>query len=192
MVNAELDYKRPSTPVGRGYVGLGLVSLFFALAFLPAPLAVLFEMNDQCLRATSWGTQQASWGTLYQVPPTPMPRAVYLMARTTIIAAELGALFLIFAAIVSFRSRTNAIRLHAVYFALQLVLMTALALAAHRFTTAIVAGDPQRDWLLKLLRESSVGRMGAVVAGLGLLYPLVLALLYWGYARRGKRPPVGT
>jgi hypothetical protein len=176
-----LTYKQPQTPARRGYFGLGVASLLFALAFLPAPLAVLYQINDECLLATSWGTRHATWDTLHRIPPSPVARHLDLMVRTAVIGALLGALYLVATAVATFRSRKLAFPLHAVYVALQVVVMIGLIVAAHRFSAAVDATRGQREWAMRLTRESAVRNLAAVVGALGLLYPVVLALLYWRY-----------
>src|SRR5882762_2474897 len=118
-----MDSQPPrATPHRRGFVALGVASLMFALAFLPAPLAVLYELNDECLRMTSWGSGFSTWDTLVRIPPMPVSRYAYLLVRTAVIGALPVALLLGVAAAASFRSRPWSIRLHAVYAALQAVL----------------------------------------------------------------------
>jgi hypothetical protein len=175
------QYKLPTTRARRGFFGLAVASLFFALAFLPAPLAVLYQLNDECLRTTSWGARHATWDTLHHVPPSPVARHLSLMVRTSVIGALLGGVYLLVAAFATFRSRIAAIRLHALYVAIQLVVMTALMVTAHRFSAALDATGPQRDWAMRLGEGSGVRNLAIVVGALGLLYPLVLALLYWRY-----------
>jgi len=174
-------HKIPTTSARRGFFALGLTSLGFALAFLPMPLAIIYQLNDECLRTTSWGTAHATWTTLHHIPPSPVARSLDLAVRAAVVAALLCALFLLATAVATFRSRGAAIRLHALYVPAQVVVMIALIVAAHRFSTAMEAANVQREWAVRLTRESTVGNLATVVGGLGLLYPLVLLLLYWRY-----------
>ena len=176
-----LAYKLPTTPARRGYFGLGVASLLFALAFLPAPLAVLYQLNEECLAAASWGTSHATWDTLHRIPPSPVSRSLDLTVRAAVVGALVATLFLLAAAVATFRSRTAALRLHALYVPLQVVLMVTLIVAAHRFSAALDLSSSQRDWALRVVGASAVRKLAIVVAALGLLYPLVLALLYWRY-----------
>jgi len=171
----------PTTPTRRGFFGLGVASLFFALAFLPMPLAVLYQLNEECLAATSWGTAHATWTSLQHIPQSPVARSFDFTVRAAIIGSLLCALFLAATALATFRSRTAALRLHALYVPIQVVLMIALIVAAHRFSTAIEAANLRRAWAVRIESGSFVSNLAAVVGGLGLLYPLVLVLLYWRY-----------
>jgi hypothetical protein len=179
----------PATPRRRGFVALGLASLIFALAFLPAPLAVLYELNDECLRMTSWGSGFSTWDTLVQIPPMPVSRYAYLLVRTAVIGALPVALLLGVAAVVSFRSRPWSIRLHAIYAALQAVLMIALMAGAHRFSTELDAAALHRDWVMRLPYHSNVWTTAVLVALPGLAYPMLLAFAYWLYGRSKTRLP---
>jgi hypothetical protein len=181
-----LTYTPPTTATRQGYFGLAVASLAFALAFLPAPLAVLYQLNDECLRTTSWGAAHATWDTLYRIPRSPVARHLDLMVRTAIVGALLVTLFLLATSVATLRSRAAALRLHALWVPLQVVVMIALMLAAHRFSTALDLSNDQRNWAMELSRESAVRRLALVVGGLGLLYPVVLALLYWRYP--GEKP----
>jgi hypothetical protein len=185
-----LTYNHPTTASRRGYFGLAVTSLAFALAFLPAPLAVLFQLNDECLRTTSWGAAHATWDTIHRIPPSPVARPLDLMVRTAVVGAILVALFLLVTAFATLRSRTAALRLHALYVPLQIVIMVTLMVAAHRFSTALDLSNDQRNWAMELNRESAVRKLAMVVGALGLLYPLVLTLLYWRYPgdARASRP----
>jgi hypothetical protein len=181
-------HQLPATaPTRRGFFALALASLFFALAFLPMPLAVLYQLNEECLRTTSWGTQHASWTTLHHIPQSPIARSFDFTLRAAIIGSLLCACFLIATAVATFRSRTTAIRLHALYVPIQVVLMIALIVAAHRFSTAFEAATLQRAWAVDLERQSTVRHLATVVGALGLLYPLVLILLYWRYPGETRR-----
>jgi hypothetical protein len=174
-----LTYNEPTTAARRGFFGLAVTSLAFALAFLPAPLVVLYQLNDECLRTTSWGAEHAAWDTLFRIPPAPVARPLDLMVRTAVFGAMLVALFLIATSIATFRSRAAAFRLHALYVPIQVVVMVAVMVAAHRFSAALDLSNDQRNWALELSRESAVRKFAMIVGGLGLLYPFVLALLYW-------------
>lgn len=182
-----LTYKEPTTAARRGFFGLAVTSLAFALAFLPAPLVVLYQLNDECLRTTSWGAQHAAWDTLYRIPQSPVARPLPLMVRTAVLGSILVAGFLVVAAVATFRSRSAALRLHVLYVPLQVIVMAALMLAAHRFSTALDLSNDQRNWALELSRESTVRKFALIVGGLGLLYPFVLALLYWRWKRDDTR-----
>src|SRR6266568_4851440 len=92
-----------------GSLALGLVSLLFATAFLPAPLAVLWDLNDECLRSTTWDTQRASWGTLARIPPLPVGKNDYLLVRTMVMGALVATAFLATAGWVAGRSRTRGL-----------------------------------------------------------------------------------
>jgi hypothetical protein len=154
------------------------MSLAFALAFLPAPVAVLYELNDQSVRAATMGARSGSWRTIHWVPPTPIPREYYLAARAAVLMALAGGVFLLLAAVVSFRSRAWSIRLHGVYVAAQVVLMVALLVTARRFTMAMEASAPHREWMMRMPAEASVYSLAKAVAGFGLLYPVVLVILF--------------
>ncbi len=167
----------------RGYVGLAVASLAFALASMPAPVAVLFETNDQAWRAATFGTRTGTWDTIHHVPPTPVARHYYLAVRGVVISALAVAAFLVVTAAVTARSRAWGIRLHAVYVAAQVVLMVALLLAAQRFEAAMTLSAPEREWMLALTGTTSVYRMAQAASGFGLLYPVVLTILY---VRLGK------
>jgi hypothetical protein len=99
----------------------------------------------------------------------------------------LVAVFLVVASVATFRSRTVAIPLHALYVPLQVIVMIALMVAAHRFSTALDLSNDQRNWALELSRESTVRKFALIVGGLGLLYPFVLALLFWRWRRDDTR-----
>lgn len=170
-------------PARQGYFGLAIASLAFALAFLPAPLAVLYQLNEECLVTSSWGSAHATWDTLHRIPPSPVARNLDLMVRTAVVGALLVTLFLLAAALASFRSRTTALRLHALYVPLQAVVMVALMFAAHRFSTALDLTNNQRNWALEISRVSAVRNLALAVGALGLLYPVVLILLYWRFPR---------
>jgi hypothetical protein len=167
----------------QGYFGLAVASLAFALSFLPAPVAVLYELNDQSLRAATLGARSADWTTIHRVPPTPIARHYYLSARAAVLIAVVGSVFLLVTAVVTFRSRAWSIRLHGVYVAAQVVLMIALLITARQFTVAMEASAPHRDWMVRLPAETSVYSLAKAVAGFGLLYPLVLVILF---VRRGR------
>jgi len=176
-----LTQNRPTTPVRRGYAGLAAASLAFALAFLPAPLAVLYQLNDECLVTTSWGAAHATWDTLHRIPPSPVARHLDLMVRTAVVGALLVTLFLLATSFATLRSRTAALRLHALWIPLQVVVMIALMVAAHHFSTALDLSNDQRNWAMQLSTESAVRKLAIAVGAFGLLYPLVLILLYWRY-----------
>jgi hypothetical protein len=110
-----------------------------------------------------------------------------LTVRAAVIGALLSTLLLLVAAIATFRSRTAAFRLHALYVPIHIVVMIALMIAAHRFSTAILATHAQRDWAVRLGHQSKVANLATVVGALGLLYPLVLSLLYWRYPGEGQK-----
>jgi hypothetical protein len=180
---------RASTPPRRGFVGLGVASLVFALAFLPAPLAVLYDLNDECLRMTSWASDFSTWQTLIRLPPMPVSRYWYLLVRTAVIGSIPASLLLGYAAFVSFRSRPWSLLFHALYVPIQIVLMIAMMIGAHRFSTALDAVAASRDLAMRLPFHSNV-RTTAVLVGLpGIAYPLVLAAAYWIYRRSNTRRP---
>jgi hypothetical protein len=181
-------HKLPTTPARRGFFALGLASLFFALAFFPMPLAVLYQLNEECLAASSLGTAHATWTTLHRIPPSPVAHSLDFTVRAAIVGALLAALFLAATAFATLRSRAAALRLHALYVPIQVVLMIALVVAAHRFSTAIEAANLRRAWAVRIESGSAVRNLANVVAALGLLYPLVLALLYWRYPGETHRP----
>lgn len=170
----------------RGYGRLAVVSLVFALAFLPAPLAVLYELNDQSVRAATLGARSGTWQTIHRVPPTPIPRHYYDAARAAVLISLAAAIFLLITAFVSFRSRPWSIRLHGVYVAAQVVLMIALLITAKRFTAAMEASAPHRDWMMRLPAEVSVYSLAKAVAGFGLLYPLMLVILFLRLGRLSR------
>ena len=165
----------------RGFFSLAVASLAFALAFLPAPLAVLYQLNEECLVTTSWGSAHATWDTLHRIPPSPVARHLDLMVRTAIVGGLLVTLFLLTTAFATFRSRTAALRLHALYVPLQVVIMIVLMVTAHRFSTALDLTNNQRNWALELSTVSAVRNLALAVGAFGLLYPVVLLLLYWRY-----------
>jgi hypothetical protein len=171
----------------RGLVALGVISLIFALGFLPAPLAVLYELNDECLRTTSWSSGFNSWDTLRHIPPLPVGREVYLLVRSAVLMTIPVSLLLAVAAIVSLKSRQWGMRLHSIYIALQVVLMITLMVAANRFSTALDTTTFGHDWMMHLPYHSNV-RTTAILVGIpGIVYPLLLALIYWILNRPKKR-----
>ena len=168
----------------RGFAGLAIASFAFALAFLPAPLAVLYELNDECLRTTSWASSEGlSFATLAHIPPIPIHRHVYLMVRTAALGGVVASLFLVVAAVVSYRSRPWAIRLHTIYVATQLVLMVTLIKYADAFSTELDTAQAARDWVMRLPFHSTVRQIATMVAMPGLVFPLVLAFVYWLWSR---------
>jgi hypothetical protein len=179
----------PPAPPRRGFVSLGVMSLLFALAFLPAPLAVLYELNDECLRMTSWGSNFSTWQTLAGLPPMPVGRFSYLLVRTAVLVAIPASLLLGFAAIVSFRSRPWAIRFHALYAPIQIILMSAMLIGANRFSTALDAAAATQDLAMRLPYHSNVRTTAALVALPGLAYPVALAFAYWLYGLSNTRRP---
>ncbi|MDB5320252.1 MAG: hypothetical protein JWN40_1883 [Phycisphaerales bacterium] len=185
-----MDVQPPmaSTP-RRGFLGLGIASLVFALAFLPAPLAVLYELNDECLRMTSWSSGFSTWQTLVRLPPIPVSRYPYLLVRTAVIAAIPATLLLGVAAFASFRSRRWSIRLHALYVPIQLILMTVLLIGAHRFSTALDAAAASRDLAMRLPYHSNVRTTAVLIAIPGIAYPFVLVFAYWLYGLSKTRRP---
>src|SRR3954454_1597814 len=133
-----------STP-RRGFVGLGVASLIFALAFLPAPLAVLYDLNDESLRMTSWASGFSTWQTLIRLPPMPVSRYWYLLVRTAVIGSIPVSMLLGYAAFVSFRSRPWSLLFHALYVPIQFVLMAAMLVGVNRFSAALDAVAASRD-----------------------------------------------
>jgi hypothetical protein len=178
-----------STPPRRGFVGLGIASLVFALAFLPAPLAVLYDLNDECLRMTSWASGFSTWQTLIHLPPLPVSRYWYLLVRTAVIGSIPASLLLGWAAVVSFRSRPWSLLFHALYVPIQIVLMAAMLIGAHRFSAELDAAVASRDIEMRLPFHSNVRATAVLMALPGLTYPLVLAVAYWIYRRSNTRRP---
>ena len=178
-----------STPRRRGFVGLGVASLIFALAFLPAPLAVLYDLNDECLRMTSWGSGFSTWRTLFGLPPIPVSRYWYLLVRTAVIGSIPVSLLLGYAAFVSFRSRPWSLLFHALYVPIQIVLMTAMLIGAARFSTALDAAAAVQDLAMRASFHSGVRSTATIVALPGIAYPLILAASYWVYRRSNTRRP---
>jgi len=167
----------------RGFRALGVISLIFAIAFLPAPLAVLYELNDECLRTTSWNAVFASAGTLWRIPPLPVSHEVYLLVRTVVLVSLPVSLLLLAAGVASFRSRAWSIRLHSIYSALQVVLMAVLIIAANRFSTTLDVTTSGHDWVMHLPYHSNVRTVATLIAIPGIVYPVLLAFAFWLYNR---------
>jgi len=178
-----------STSPRRGYVGLGVASLVFALAFLPAPLAVLYDLNDECLRMTSWASGFSTWQTLIHLPPLPVSRYWYLLVRTAVIGSIPVSMLLAYAGFVSFRSRPWSLLFHGLYVPIQIVLMAAMLIGAHRISAALDAVAASRDLAMRLPFHSNVRTTAVLVALPGIAYPLVLAIAYWIYRRSNTRRP---
>jgi hypothetical protein len=181
---------KPPPPPKRRSAGLAITSLVVALALLPAPLAVLYDLNDECRRATSW-TQWGAWRTLWEVPPVPVAKSTYLLARGSVIVAMTAALVLLAAAIATVRSRPWSLRLHAAYVPLQLVATLALIWSAHRFSQALDA-TATRDWVMHLPVRSTVRSTAILVGAPALLYPLALVIAYAWQNRRRTRGRVAS
>src|SRR5260221_7620407 len=158
-----MDSQPPVAAPRHGFTGVAIASLAFALAFLPAPLAVLYTLNDECLRTTSRASGRLDAETLFRLPTIPVSRDLYLMVRTAALGAVAASLFLLVTAAISFRSRPWAIRLHSIYVAIQCVLMIALLAAANRFSTALDAAQASRDWVMHLPFQSSVRSLAGIV-----------------------------
>jgi hypothetical protein len=161
-----------------GSLALGLVSLLFAAAFLPAPLAVLWDLNDECLRSTTWDTQRASWGTLARIPPLPVSKNDYLLVRTMVMGALLATAFLAIAGWVAARSRARGLALLAAYAVVQVGFMIGLIVAGQRFSGALEQAALRGDWMMHLKFESNVGATARQVGMLGMIYPAGLAIFY--------------
>ena len=161
-----------------GSLALALVTLLFAAAFLPAPLAVLWDLNDECLRSTTWGVQRASWGTLAHIPPLPVKKDDYLLVRTMVMGALVATAFLAIAGWVAGRSRTRGLALLAAYAAVQVGFMIGLMIAGQRFSTALDEATRKNDWLMHLKFDSVVGATARQVGMLGMIYPAGLAIFY--------------
>jgi hypothetical protein len=170
-----------------GFVALGVISLIFAIGFLPAPLAVLYELNDECLRTTSWNSGFSAWHTLWQIPPMPVSRELYLLVRTAVLVSLPVSLLLAVAGIVSMRSRAWSIRLHSIYASLALVLMVVLIIAANRFSTALDRTTSGHDWVMHLPYHSNVRTIATLVGLPGIAYPILLAVIFWIYNRNQAR-----
>jgi hypothetical protein len=155
-----------------------IASLLFATAFLPAPLAVLWDMNDECLRSTSWGVQRESWATLARIPPLPVAKNDYLLLRTLVIGAMASAVFLIIAGIVLMRSRPKGAALHLCWAIIQAALMILLIAAGRRFSLALDDAGHRRDWLMHLDLPSNVRSTALFVGMLGLIYPICMLIVY--------------
>jgi hypothetical protein len=167
----------------RGFRALGVISLIFAIAFLPAPLAVLYELNDECLRTTSWNAVFATSGTLWRIPPLPVSREVYLLVRTVVLVSLPVSLLLMAAGVASFRSRAWSVRLHSIYSSLQVVLMAVLIIAANRFSTALDVTTTGHDWVMHLPYHSNVRTVATLIAIPGMVFPILLAVAFWIYNR---------
>lgn len=161
-----------------GSIALGLVSLLFAAAFLPAPLAVLWDLNDECLRSTTWDTQRASWGTLARIPPLPVSKNDYLLVRTMVMGALVATAFLAVAGWVAGRSRARGLALLAAYAVVQVTFMIGLMIAGQRFSHALDQATRRGDWMMHLKFESVVGATARQVGMLGMIYPAGLAIFY--------------
>jgi hypothetical protein len=178
-----MDSQPPKVRTRRGFRALGVISLIFAIGFLPAPLAVLYELNDECLRTTTWSAVGADSGTLWRIPPLPVSRGVYLLVRTAVLVALPVSLLLAGAAIASFRSRAWSIRLHSLYAALQAVLMIVLVIAASRFSSTLDVTTSGHDWVMHLPYHSNVRTVATLIAIPGIVFPILLAVAFWIYNR---------
>jgi hypothetical protein len=184
-----MDSQPPKVRTRRGFRALGVFSLIFAVGFLPAPLAVLYELNDECLRTTTWSAIIGGSSILWRIPPLPVSHEIYLLVRTAVLVALPVSLLLVVAAIASFKSRAWSIRLHSIYAALQSVVMIVLVIAANRFSTTLDVTTSGHDWVMHLPYHSNVRTVATLIAIPGIVYPILLAVAFWIYNRLQIRRP---
>src|SRR5258706_7038406 len=94
-----------------------------------------------------------------------------------------------YASVVTFRSRPRAIRLHALYVPIQIILMTALLIGAYRFSATLDAAAASHDLAMRLPYHSNVRNTALIVGIPGLAYPIILGVAYWLYGLSRTRRP---